>query len=290
MPTAASPSKLFLWDKRTLYLGPLLEEISLSYGAATLIISLDDPIQFHDDSSTKYDRCHSLLVAAGKRITINTGQSNIAICYLDPMGKDFHYLTCLMKKTNNDIYCHVNNTINFTSTFELLYKQKHTSESAYEVLEQVFNYPSYFDHPSDYLEKTKTYKQDARIENVISLIKSHILDNLSIEDLARSVNLSETHLMQLFKIQTGIPIRRYRLWHRLFTSGIKLSQGYNLTQAASESGFNDSAHFAKTFKDMLGMSASSILMQPNGLELIAPTIDPPTIDAAIHCELETVLN
>lgn len=54
----------------------------------------------------------------------------------------------------------------------------------------------------------------------------------------------------------------------LFTAGVKLSEGINYTDAALTSGFTDSAHFSNTFKNMQGMSLTSILMQPNGLELI----------------------
>jgi len=250
-------------------MGPLLEEISLANGSATLIISFDYPIKFSTSNIKQYQICNSLLVPAGEKITINTGDSTIAVCYLDAMGEDFHFLSKLSGAVRDNVHLDLKNEIDLKHGLKHIYKDKLDSNSADIELNRILNYRHYFDNPADYIRHKNLLKLDKRIESVISLIKEKIDDNVSIQTLAESVNLSEPRLMQLFKQQTGVPIRRYRLWHRLFTAGVKLSEGLNYTDAALTSGFTDSAHFSNTFKDMLGMSPTSILMQPNGLELIA---------------------
>ena len=64
-------------------------------------------------------------------------------------------------------------------------------------------------------------------------------------------------------IALGVPIRRYRQWHRLFVTAVGVTQGLSLTTAALEAGFTDSAHFSRTFRSILGMPPSAML-NPRG--------------------------
>ena len=57
-----------------------------------------------------------------------------------------------------------------------------------------------------------------RAFDLLELIRADPADNLSNEALAEQVGLSGDRLQRLFKQTTGIPIRRYRLWHRLFVT------------------------------------------------------------------------
>ena len=107
------------------------------------------------------------------------------------------------------------------------------------------------------------FKLDARISSVVALIKRDVANNLSARYLAAQVDLSEPRLSQLFKDTLGVPIRRYRQWHRLFVTAVGVTQGLSLTTAALEAGFTDSAHFSRTFRSILGMPPSAML-NPRG--------------------------
>jgi AraC-like DNA-binding protein len=50
----------------------------------------------------------------------------------------------------------------------------------------------------------------------------------------------------------GIPPRRYLLWVRLMHAIEAAIGGDNLTTAAHEAGFADSAHLSRTFRRMFG--------------------------------------
>ena len=76
-------------------------------------------------------------------------------------------------------------------------------------------------------------------------------------------------LTQLFRQKIGIPIRRYRQWHRLFVTCVGVTRGMNLTDAAVNAGFTDSAHFSHTFRSIVGMSPSAALAQSRGIRLFA---------------------
>ena len=110
---------------------------------------------------------------------------------------------------------------------------------------------------------TAPFKLDARISSVVALIKRDVANNLSARYLAAQVDLSEPRLSQLFKDTLGVPIRRYRQWHRLFVTAVGVTQGLSLTTAALEAGFTDSAHFSRTFRSILGMPPSAML-NPRG--------------------------
>ena len=103
----------------------------------------------------------------------------------------------------------------------------------------------------------------------MQLIKADVACNQSIEFLAEQVGLSVPRLTQLFRQKIGIPIRRYRQWHRLFVTSVGVARGMNLTDAAMAAGFTDSAHFSHTFRSIIGMSPSAALAQPRGIRLFA---------------------
>src|SRR5690606_6243280 len=112
---------------------------------------------------------------------------------------------------------------------------------------------------------------DPRVVQVVQLIKSSVADNLSVGELANEVRLSVPRLVQLFKRQVGVPIRRYRQWHRIYVTAVAVASGRSLTDAAITAGFTDSSHFSNTFRTLLGMKPSNILSHLEHIQIIAPT-------------------
>jgi AraC-like DNA-binding protein len=72
--------------------------------------------------------------------------------------------------------------------------------------------------------------------------------------LART-RLSPAHLQALFVRDVGLPIRTWRLWHRLLVAVASLARA-DATSAAHAAGFADLAHFSRTCRRMLGYSPS----------------------------------
>ena len=253
------PSLLYLWDKRTLYIGPLFEPINLSQGAATLAFSFDKPISFLSEGQSEPIECKSLLIPAGLSIAINTQDAVIANCNLDALGVDFASLSQKMECKQGKVAYQIRGENDFISLFMELYSGQVNSLVAYDRLDQML-----------LADADSEFKVDQRVVDVLGMIKQTVDDNLSVEDLARAVSLSVPRLVQLFKQQTGVPIRRYRLWHRLYVTSVKMGQGYSLTDAAIAAGFTDSSHCSHTFRSMLGMKPSLILSQPNKIRIITP--------------------
>lgn len=100
-----------------------------------------------------------------------------------------------------------------------------------------------------------------RIANAIQLIHSSLHNEISLENIASGVFLSESRFAHLFKEQIGIPFRRYVLWCRMQAALKAVMQSQSFTQAAYEGGFADVAHLSRTFTEMFGVSPSDVLKQ-----------------------------
>ena len=97
---------------------------------------------------------------------------------------------------------------------------------------------------------------DPRITRAIQLIRQSHDQNVSVEWIGRQVGLSASRLSQLFKEEVGTPIRRYRLWHRVFVTVARIKEGAGLTEAALAAGFADYAQFSHTYRQLAGGSPS----------------------------------
>jgi len=248
-------AQLFLWKKRTLYIGKFKEPLKLSQGAATLNVSLGEPYSFITEDMSEPIYTKSLIIPAGLPVTIDTKDSLIANCHLDALGRDFYYLYAQTQKNRSKLGYNLKHEKDLISGFTHLFKTQINSQDAFDYLETTLKNKNSSPLPR--------FPVDPRIEQIIDFIQATVNDSITGEALAESVNLSIPRLAQLFKKQTGIPIRRYRLWHRLYLTAQNVGRGKNLTDAAMDAGFTDSPHFAHTFRSMLGMTPSYILSQVN---------------------------
>lgn len=110
---------------------------------------------------------------------------------------------------------------------------------------------------------------DERISTVIGILINSLDSKIKLKYLAEKVFLSETRLVHLFKEQTGIPVRKYLLWHRINIAAKEIIAGKKLTGAAHTAGFFDSAHFSKTFKRMFGISPTALLKNSQNIQVFS---------------------
>ncbi len=98
--------------------------------------------------------------------------------------------------------------------------------------------------------------RDERIGEALAHIQGLHEKRTSLAELAARVHLSESRFIHLFTEHVGIPPRRYMLWARLMAAIEAAIAGSNLTTAAHEAGFADSAHLSRTFRRMFGRTPS----------------------------------
>ena len=247
-------SILYLSEKRTMFIGRLAPRLTQATAASTLIMSLDNTLEIADLTNQRTVESQCFLIPAGSQVTINTNDSLLAICFLDALGIDLAILKSRMQNEINihDKLCVYSGFLDETQVIAAamhLYEFSAPAEFAFARLEQWIGKPG----------KDFKYPYDPRVEKAVDLIKSSILENTPVEMIAKELNLSVPRLSQIFKQVTGVPIRRYRLWHRIFITAVKMAWGMSLTEASVSSGFSDSAHFSRVFKEIGGIKPSAVL-------------------------------
>ena len=83
----------------------------------------------------------------------------------------------------------------------------------------------------------------------------------SVEEIARAVNVSASHLSHLFRGELHISPHRYLLEQRLILAHRKILGGMSAGSAASECGFGNYSGFYKMYKRMFGTPPSAILQK-----------------------------
>jgi len=94
------------------------------------------------------------------------------------------------------------------------------------------------------------FRKPANISADVSTDGSHLAE------LAKAVHRSPSRLAHRLREATGVPLRRFILWHRLRAAAEIAMRGSNLTEAAHAAGFADSAHLSRTFRSMFGIAPS----------------------------------
>jgi transcriptional regulator GlxA family with amidase domain len=85
---------------------------------------------------------------------------------------------------------------------------------------------------------------------IIALMGEDLRQELSVEDLAVSLNLSSSRLRHLFKAETGMSLAPYRKLLRMRKAKELLETTFlNMKQIRFKIGMNDKDYFTKSFKD-----------------------------------------
>ena len=249
----SSPPKAIIYQSpaHSLYLGKLERHFKKTNITPTLLISLEDDLELLDKQGATLVKSKSFLIPSGSDIQIDTHNSKIAMCFLDDLGRNFDTLRPKMNK-------HIQ-------------QDKRNVYFDYKMNDEILEHAVYIDskRPSHtevsdilnlWLNKNADkhrHLYDERVAKAVSLIKDYPHLNMSVAEIADKVSLSIPRLIQLFKQVTGTPIRRFRLWQRVFVTAEKLSQGMSLTDAAIAAGFSDYAHFSRTYRELSGGNASA---------------------------------
>jgi AraC-like DNA-binding protein len=101
-------------------------------------------------------------------------------------------------------------------------------------------------------------RPDSRIVEATRRIRDAPDQPHQLSELADRAGLSPSRFQHLFKAETGVPLRRYRIWSRMGAASRAIAAGCSLTDAAHGAGFSSSAHFSAAFRDMFGMMPSEL--------------------------------
>lgn len=98
---------------------------------------------------------------------------------------------------------------------------------------------------------------DQRIAEALEYIDDLEQKRIAAGELAEQLALSESRFLHLFKAELQTTVRKYLLWLRTGDGVRMVVEGASITEAAHATGFTDSAHFARVFKQMFGLTLSA---------------------------------
>lgn len=126
-----------------------------------------------------------------------------------------------------------------------------TPAAAYELLAKL---------EDSLVDKDTRAMHDPRTETCLTLLEQEDMEyNAMMQKLSSAVHLSESRISHLFKAHMGVSLKKYLVWCRLKRTIHGLLQGEkSLFIAALDAGFYDQAHVSKAFKEMFGMSPSTV--------------------------------
>lgn len=109
---------------------------------------------------------------------------------------------------------------------------------------------------------------DPRIQSVLDDLKHDGLESQNLAtDFAKSIKLSASRFLHLFKEQTGVSFRNYRMWHRARTFLLHANQSNSLTDVALSLGYPDSSHFSHSIRKTYGLQPRSIRIGSQNLKI-----------------------
>jgi len=108
------------------------------------------------------------------------------------------------------------------------------------------------------------------IDVTLSYIREHYRENISLNDVLKITSYSKSHFIRLFKKNMGMNLTDYINKYRIEKSCLDLIYtSKNVTEIATENGFNTVQYFSKTFKNY--MKCTPKQYQKNGKSIIIPS-------------------
>lgn len=105
----------------------------------------------------------------------------------------------------------------------------------------------------------KMHSLDRRVEKALDSLDLEGLEGRAIAaSIAESVGLSSSRFLHLFKEQTGIAFRNFRMWRRARIFLHYANHSCSLTDVAMSLGYPDSSHFSHSIRKTYGLQPRSI--------------------------------
>lgn len=232
-----------------LFLGNISDNILHKHYAIQIIISLDQSITI----STPERHYKNTALAIQPLIThkLNSRVQKVLLVFINPASKLGHTINKHVLNKNIEEF---NNA--WTDSLKTLTHQWDNGE-----IDKYFFLKQYSHITKEYFtscENINSYS-DARIMDALQILESSSNKAIPLKTIAEEVSVSPSRFIHLFKNETGITYRRMQLWIKLMKSFELLPQVTNITELAHSSGFADSAHYSRTFKETFGIKPSFIM-------------------------------
>lgn len=103
----------------------------------------------------------------------------------------------------------------------------------------------------------RVVRETERLRAMLDYLHSHYREKITLEDVAKHINISRSECCRFFRKHMKISLFDYLLNYRVEQSlPLLRDKDLSITQIAEQTGFGGSAYFAKIFKKEMGVSPS----------------------------------
>ncbi|HYE00908.1 MAG TPA: helix-turn-helix domain-containing protein [Alphaproteobacteria bacterium] len=232
--------RILIAGARALYLGPGLGLSPHRNGVASVAVALDRPfeLELFEETPAKPAETLRLALIPPNRMHRLRPQGDMAFLYLDALSDDLTVLTQRIAEAAADD--------GLFAGLRALRGQAAVSRQDFDGALGLFGIGP-------------ARMRMGAVAEIVRLIDRRPQDFGPVAEAARLANLSASRFQRVFRAETGVPYRRYRLWRRMAVVAASLSAGASLTEAALDAGFGGSAHLSAAFRAMFGIMPSLLL-------------------------------
>jgi len=124
-----------------------------------------------------------------------------------------------------------------------------------------------------------------RLQNSVDHIENHLLDDLSIEEVAETAFVSSFHYQRIFSLLTGMTIGEYIRKRRLAMAGQEITcSGDKVIDIALKYGYDSPESFSKAFTRFHGISPAAARNPGSSLKSFSPLVLKITIEGGLTME------
>ena len=253
LPESYSPHNnlIFLGETISVALSKLVQDQTLTIPSPCLLVGLEhgEDNKLSVAAKNQSFSASSILFPANTEIMVRADYRLTALIILDGRFSYYEALKNTMTPVFQGIFCNMAKESEFIellkSSYSAQVKEKEFIKRLEAFLEEI---PLFSAEPII----------DPRIMRVVTLLRSRPDQAYSLKQLAEEATLSSSRLTALFKLQVGAPLRKYRIWVRLYVVAREVAKGKTFIESCSIAGFTDGPHFTNTFKSMFGVSPIQI--------------------------------
>ena len=107
------------------------------------------------------------------------------------------------------------------------------------------------------LSKTKTHETEL-FKQALVIMNERIAEQISVNELAEKLNISESSLKRLFDKYAGMSVHKYFLSLKIKTATLMLKGGQSVSEVSDALGFSSQGYFSATYKRETGNNPSQI--------------------------------
>lgn len=229
---------LTLGPDRALYVGDLPPTGWHRHASPVLLIGLSGCFSIGLAGGQR-ESCHSALIDAGIDHVFDPCGERVALMYLEPDSPQAYRLRGRFREHGPVILDPAVRPVSRTMFTGYLHG---------------FDLQSLLRHASPEVAPI-----DGRIAHSLRCLRALRDEPLGRDSAASGIRLSASRFNHLFRLETGVSFRSYRVWAQVRAAMTGLTPGGSLTHAALHGAFSDSSHFSNTFRKTFGMTPSTVL-------------------------------